>query len=1038
MRFSAFSVLMSFTVLTLIGVGLVSRLSLRFLPVTQTPSVSVQYAWPEASPEVIEQEVTTPLEGTFSLIKGVRKIYSVSGNGNGNIRLDFDKNAPLDYLRFEIASKVRQLYPNLPEGLRYPTIQVNQPDEEQEERPLLVYSLSGNDSPTTLYRYALERLNPQLALTGGIRSIQVTGGNELEWLISYDARQLEALRLQPAQLSEAIRQHFQSEALGIISQGTHDIFIQLRNHKNEDTLNEENWQHIVISSLGGRIFRLGDVAKIQLSERPPRQHYRINGQNSVRLIFFPERHVNTIQLAQDIKSSIATLTQGMPASYRLHLEDDSTEYLREELHKIRERTLLSLSVLLVFILLVYRSFRYLMVILFSLIANLGLAFIFYYLFKVDIHLYALAGITVSFGMVIDNTIVMAHHLRTQGNMHVFPALLAATLTTISALIIIFFLPDLWKANLLDFAKVIIINLSVSLVIATLLVPALLEKITLTAAKTKRVNFSQKRRQLIVISLYKKMLSWLCRYRSVVIIATILLFGLPVFLLPNKIENRELYNKTLGSDWYVDHMKPVVNKLLGGTLRLFTQYVYEGSAYREPDETILYIQGSMPPGATLEQMNAVFWQVEKYLAQFDIEIKQFTTQVSSGQFGMTQVYFNPGYDLSFPYILRSRMIAYSINLGGVKWNIYGVGRGFSNDNSGAPPRFRVMMYGYDKNELERQANRFAEKLLVHPRIQEVNINANINWWEKDLYQYEMSVNSQALAQMNIPLLYVSNSLQSFNRVTTVSLSTLDGTVIRLMDHDVINNDLWLLQNKTLRTSDSTSYNFSNIGIIEKKKASNSLHKENQQYIRMVEFEYTGSAQFGSKYLKQCMEEMRLEMPLGYTMEETNWRTRRESRKLYGLLLLVTGLIFFICSIQFESLRQALAIILLIPVSFIGIFLTFYWFDIYFDQGGYTSFVVVSGLVVNSLIFILNDFNGFRSKQPSRSDITLYAKAFYHKIVPILLTVFSTSLGLVPFLTVGNQDVFWYALASGVIGGLLFSVLVITIICPVIICKHDGKP
>ncbi|HMO40887.1 MAG TPA: efflux RND transporter permease subunit [Saprospiraceae bacterium] len=1033
MRFSAFSVLMSFAVLTLLGTGLVSRLSLQFLPIAQAPSVTVRYTWRDAAPEVLEQEVTTLLEGAFSLVKGVRKIYSVSGNGTGNIRLDFDKNAPLDYLRFEIASKIRQLYPRLPAGVSYPTIEVNQPDEKQEERPLLVYSLSGNDSPSLLYRYALERLNPQLALTEGIRTIDVVGGNEQEWLITYDAAQLASLRLDPETLTEALRQYFRSEALGMARQGDYDVFIQLRNRNYDAEPSTEEWLAIPLATAEGRAIRLGDVARVQLAERPPRQYYRINGQNSIRLIFYPERYVNTLQLAAQIKKNITNIISTLPDSYRLHLEDDSTEYLYEELQKIRSRTLLSLSILLAFVLLVYRSFRYLAVVVCSLAANLGLAFIFYYIFQVDIHLYALAGITVSFGMVIDNTIVMAHHIRTQGNMKVFPALLAATLTTISALVIIFFLPELWKTNLLDFGKVIIINLGVSLIIAALLVPALLEKIVLKTGN-RALSYAARRRIIQASKFYERLLTVLCRYRPAVIGATILLFGLPVFLLPNKIENQEWYNKTLGSDWYIDNIKPLVNRVLGGTLRLFSQYVYEGSAYREPDETVLFVQGSMPPGATLEQMNTVFRQVEQYLAQFGLEIRQYTTQVSNGQFGMTRIYFNQGYDFSFPYILRSRMIAYSINLGGVKWNIYGVGRGFSNDSGGAPPRFRVQMYGYDKTELERQADRFADKLLAHPRIQEVNTNANINWWEKDLYQYEMTLQPDALAQRKVSLQTVNTLVAPYNRAYAPALYTANGRAARVLNDDLLRNDLWLLEHRTMRLTDSTALAFSEIGTLKKQKVSTALHKENQQYLRMIEFEYTGSAQFGKKYLEQCMNEMRLEMPLGYTMQEITWRFgRKESQKLYGLLLLVVGLIFFICAIQFESLRQSLAIIILIPVSFIGIFITFYAFDIYFDQGGYTSFVVVSGLVVNSLIFILNDRNAFRRQYSSRSDIQLFVKAFRHKIVPILLTIFSTGLGLIPFLTIGKQDVFWYALAAGVIGGLVFSLFVISVFCPVIICK-----
>jgi multidrug efflux pump subunit AcrB len=176
-------------------------------------------------------------------------------------------------------------------------------------------------------------------------------------------------------------------------------------------------------------------------------------------------------------------------------------------------------------------------------------------------------------------------------------------------------------------------------------------------------------------------------------------------------------------------------------------------------------------------------------------------------------------------------------------------------------------------------------------------------------------------------------------------------------------------------------------------------------------------------------MRLSVPLGYTFERMNYRRQSEQQQLNGLLLLVMVLIFFICAVHFESLRQAFTIVLLIPISFIGIFLTFYLFDFYFDQGGYTAFIMVSGLAVNSLILILSDYQRFRRRQAGRNALDLYVKAYQHKITPIVLSVLSTALGLIPFMTAGDGEVFWFALAVGTVGGLVFSLLVITLITPV---------
>jgi multidrug efflux pump subunit AcrB len=146
-----------------------------------------------------------------------------------------------------------------------------------------------------------------------------------------------------------------------------------------------------------------------------------------------------------------------------------------------------------------------------------------------------------------------------------------------------------------------------------------------------------------------------------------------------------------------------------------------------------------------------------------------------------------------------------------------------------------------------------------------------------------------------------------------------------------------------------------------------------------------------------------------------------------------LIYIICAIIFESLRQPLALIMLIPLSFIGVFLTFYWFDFNFDQGGYASFILLSGNVVCAGIFIIAEYNTLKKRCPNATSARLYLKAYQHKIVPILLTVLSTVVGLVPFLIFGQNEPFWFALGAGTIGGLLMSLVVIWLVLPLLVIR-----
>ena len=155
-------------------------------------------------------------------------------------------------------------------------------------------------------------------------------------------------------------------------------------------------------------------------------------------------------------------------------------------------------------------------------------------------------------------------------------------------------------------------------------------------------------------------------------------------------------------------------------------------------------------------------------------------------------------------------------------------------------------------------------------------------------------------------------------------------------------------------------------------------------------------------------------------------------------MVLLLIYIVCAIIFESLLQPLALILTIPLSFIGVFLTFYTFDFNFDQGGYASFILLSGNVVCAAIFIISEYKILLKKFPHATNLSLFIKAFNHKILPILSTVLSTVVGLIPFLIYGKKEPFWFAFGVGTIGGLMMSLLIIPLYLPLFLSLKKTNP
>lgn len=1086
-----FPTILLLTALALIGYLLLPQLSIRWQPGGGTANLRVSYAWPGAGPAALEQQVTAPLEAAFALVRDVEEITSVSRDGGGSIGLKLRREADGDFVRFNVAAQIRRLYPRLPQGVSYPRLDYSAADDDRTaETPVLTWSLSGPDPPEVLYRYAAEQLVPRLSLQEGLNRLEVAGGNRSHWRIALRPEAVATAGLSAERIQQRLQEHFRREGMGFLINPGESIYAYFENTGEDlNKLSRQDWLTIPLPSANGRLLTLGDLADVSRAPLPARSFLRINGENSIRLLAFANDDANRLALATELRTRVRALSKGikgerekgnkegkeerdkgearplvggiLPAGYALRLEDDATSYLREELAKTRERTVLSMGILLIFVLIAYRSIRRLGVVLFSLAVNLGLAFLCYWAFGVELNLYAFAGIAVSFGIMIDNVIIVLDHLHRPADglpkSSVFPSIIGATLTTLAGLSVIWFLSDELRTQLFELARVMAINLTTSVLIALAFVPAL-ERLfgartpvqTPPSAPGARPPKGEGQGSKVPpptaaggspanpLSLIPYRLSliylFLLRFRKTVLLLTILAFGLPLWWLPNRVEGWNAYNATVGSDFYRDQLRPHLNKYLGGSFRLFSYYVYEGGGYRAPEETRLYVGAALPDGASLEQLNDVLRQVEAYLSRFSPQLDQYTTRVYSGQNGRIEITFPNGGRGGFPYTLKNRLTAYANNFGGVKWNIYGVGQAFSNDTGGRPVSFNVTLKGYNQAGLDRQAGRLAELLLQHPRVQEVNTDANINWWEKDRFEYLLTYRPEELARRSLSALQLRSALAWFDRNEQPDFFLRGGAPVALVADQSASYDRWRLEHWSL-PMDSSQLNFPEVATLEKRAAPQALHKEDQQYLRLVAFEYLGSPRFGNVHLTACLDTLRAEMPLGFTAERRSYSPDQQAKALSGLMGLAILLIFFICAVLFESLRQAFNIVLLIPISCIGIFLTFYWFNVRLDQGGYTSFLLVAGLAVNGLILVVNEFNHLRKLHPDWSEATSYAVALQQKLTPIVLTVVSTAAGLFPFLLGGRNEVFWHALAAGTIGGLVFSLVVITLISPVFFLRRS---
>jgi multidrug efflux pump subunit AcrB len=1023
------------------------------------------------SARVVESEVTSKLEAMLSRIKGIKEISSYSSNGWGSVTVRLSEHVNPDRTRFEISTIIRHAWSSLPQGVSYPYISMSGTSEEV-NLPFLRYTINAPFSPIRIQEYINDNLKPKIAEIKGIDQIDVTGASRMIYKLEYDYEQLQNLQVSVNDIRIAIQSCLAKEFFGtgkITGENDGEQWIRIalvpenRNRAFDPSL-------IQVKNSEGTIILLDRLVKTSYEEEEASSYFRINGLNSIYLSITAEDDANQLALSRQIQDLLEEYQKKLPAGYEFHLTYDAGEYIRAEMNKIYFRSGLTVLILLCFIFLIYRNLKYSLLMLFSLITTLFISIIFFYFFKIEMQLFSLAGLTISLTLVIDNIIVMSDQLLRRGNKKAFLAILTATLTSIGSLTVILFMDENIRRNLQDFAGVIIINLTTSMFVAWFLVPALVEKLNITRKRRKicqskkitsnvllrtwnrlKSKIQGKRLAVYFDRSYTQMIFFMQRRKSWFIALVIMGFGLPVFLLPENIEKKtekgfysvsseedlgywsKLYNQTLGSTFYKEKIKPVSDVALGGTMRLFAQKVQNGSySSGEREETSLNVTASLPNGSTRDQMDVLIRKMENYLRQYP-EVKQFETYVENGQRASIRILFVKKHQRSsFPHLLKSKIIGKALELGGGSWSVYGLGDGFNNDVKEQAGSCRIKLLGYNYDELMALAMTMQDTLLQHRRIKEVTIDSEFSWYKNDYTEYFFDLNKERLAQAAILPSDLFNSLKPMFEKNIHAADWLHEDRIepvRLFSRQAREMDIWNMENYPGKTGDR-KYKATDIARIEKWMAPQDIAKENQQYRLCLQYEYIGAYQQSWKVMERAIKQFNQTAPLGYLAESESYHYRWDEKAAsqYRLLLLIVVIIFFMTGFLFNSMKQPLVVIFIIPVSFIGLFLTFYWFKLSFDQGGFAAFILLAALSVNANIYVLNEYNNIRKAKPRIKPVRAYIKAWNVKVNPIFLTVFSTILGFIPFLIGEHREAFWFPLAAGTVGGLVFSFIALFFFLP----------
>lgn len=994
---SDFRTILTMCVLMVIGLSLIPLVEVSNEPrEEQGKTLYIQFGWDGASAKVIEQNATSKIEGLMAAVKGVKQVSSMSYFGRGEVKVELRKDVDVSAVKFEIASLLKNTYKKLPQNVSYPTLSggevVRRGGDDSSTHRILEYQINAEGSNEQIKEWLIRQVKPLVEHVEGVHDVEITGGDGQYIEIEFDQQKAMQTGITMNDISDAIRnylgkENFVSDVVALDASGNKSrLGLYLCTLQYDGDLSA-----IPVKQVGTSMVYLNDLATLVYKDRLPDSYYRVNGLNTIYMNVNADADANTIRTAGHVTELIDGLSvQGFHFTLNRNLAKEQVKNLRE----LVWQSTLSFVILLVFVWLTKRNLKYLLIITSTLVANILCAIIIYWMFDIRMHPYSLAGITVSLGLVIDASIVMVDHYSYYHNRNMFFAILVALLTTVGALSVIFFLPEDVRHDLHDFTWVVIINLTLALLVSYVFVPSLVDTLHYNSRSA-------------MVTHHRKLMIWWNRF----------------YLWYLSVINR--FKKTTVTICVV-----LVGVLLYLSIQLFLDSSITHRSSEDNKGVVLHVRAQMPLGGTATQLNEKIVMLEQFISNYK-EIKRFETRVAGWGATVDIEFTDSANHTNFPYLLERKVIGKIITIGDADWSTYGVSeRGFSNSLNLQHRANGIEIAGYDYDQLYRYAEDIVDTLAKNHRVVDVVIETPGYESQEDELYVKYDRRRMAIYSVNMQRTY--NVLRDLLSEQTIGEMEdhdrrLDVTV-KSAQRDKF--DLWQLQNSYIKV-DTSEVRLSNFLTVAKREAKNCIHKENQEYVLRVAFNVLGSFTYTDKLLKHIRQDLNNRFPVGFQCKMPAYSWYENADTQYWLIGIVIVIIYMLCAILFESLYIPLVIIINIPVSLIGTFLTFYFAGIEFGSGGLAAIVLLCGVAVNSAIYIIvhlkNNYNG--RQLSSRA----YLKAYNHKIVPVFLTTLSSIVGLIPFLINSDDNQFWYTFALGAIGGLLASFFSLVFVMPVFLKK-----
>jgi len=991
------SVSMVFISLCLIAVYAIIHLPLSLLPNLNYPKLTIVSSWQDATPEEVEAKITSPIEEIGGTVTGVKKIVSTSYRIQSVVSLEFARNTDMDFVRFELNEKLQLLKGKLPEDV-VPQIREYIPREFRESE-FLQYGISGPYNTSMLNDYIEQTLKYQLSSLEGVSAVVTEGVEEKQITVSLTCPEL--IKISPGEIKEKINQFGNRHTFTNLQEKGSNFIVLM----SEDFTNLEDLKNIILKDNNGKEIKLGEIAEIKETHPDPNKLMRYNGQPQITLSIESKDDVNSLELARRVKKIVSERKKMLPADLKVIKLEDESEKISADLQILYKRGLFSIIIIFLVLMIFLRKPSSTFLVISTIFLSTALTFICMYYLKIGLNMLSLAGLALGFGMMVDNSIVVYENIfryqskgfnrkeaAFKGVKEVSLPITASTLTTIIVFAPFLYMHGDLKIFYLPFVYAMVLSLGSSLFVSFTYIP-------LVASNFIRINFQSNNldpQKLFNPKLifFQKLIRFLIRFRWIWLFLVLILLGFTIYVYVDKVD--------------------------------------KGIVWNFPKDDYISVQISLPVGSNINQTDKIATMFENKILENE-NIASVKTQV-----WVRYAYIRIDYEdkvkrTSHPLILREKLKAYATNFGNCNVWISGFGPSFGGGGF-STANFSVELKGYNYMQLKEVANDVADYMkLLSKRVQDIDINAT-GWWKQEkLYEYKLSFDRVKMTAYQISILNAVSQIfdrldSPYGKIYKKMADDEIGVLVKEKGYESFTGSDLL--NLLLTNEFSSKVKLSEFASLDKIEIMPEINREDELYVRRINFDYRGSYRKGKKFLKYIRENF--PMPDGYYFveDEEDFGSKTERTQLLYLLIFAVILVYMSLSSLFESFKYPFVILLTLPLAFIGVTYMFHFNDETFGSSARIGLVLLAGIVVNNSIIMVDHINMLRKNGVGLLESIL--QAVRDRSRPILMTSLTTIMALIPmvFRTELGRNDFWRLLALSTIGGLSVSTFFVLTFIPVL--------